>query len=383
MSGALRINQKHKLVMNGPLSVTTIAGVAQSIGNSNGVGTNARFNYVTDISISPDRSFALIPDSSNHLIRRMDLASRTVTTLAGGGATYSAISIGTNAKFSYPNGVTISPDGTFALVGDSNNHLVRRIEISTASVSIVAGQQGVEGAANGVGTFASFRNPTRVGISPDATFVLVSDTLNQLIRRIELSSGSVSTLAGGGMTYTSVAIGTMAKFNWPFGITISADGTFALVADSSNHLLRHIDISTATVSTIAGVQGSSGDADGVLGTSKLFAPNGVDLSPDDAYAWIGDANNNKLRQITLSTGVVTTLAGKSSFGWTNAIGTNAEFYQPSGVAIASNGAFGLVADQYNHIVRLVTLQTASPTLAPTSSPTISRSPTSSPTVVVF
>ena len=106
--------------------------------------------------------------------------SGAVTTVAGTGSTGSANGTGTSASFNYPQGITT--DGTNLYVADTSNHLIRKIVISTGVVTTVAGT-GSNGSANGTGTSASFYLP--YGITTDGTNLYVADYGNNLIRKIE------------------------------------------------------------------------------------------------------------------------------------------------------------------------------------------------------
>jgi len=106
--------------------------------------------------------------------------STVVTTLAGTGSSGSANGTGTSASFYYPRAITT--DGTNLYVADKGNHLIRKIVISTGVVTTVAGT-GSSGSANGTGTSASFYNP--YGITTDGTNLYVADQINHLIRKIE------------------------------------------------------------------------------------------------------------------------------------------------------------------------------------------------------
>ena len=106
--------------------------------------------------------------------------STVVTTLAGTGSSGSANGTGTSASFNYPRGITT--DGTILYVADNSNHLIRKIVISTGAVTTVAGT-GSSGSANGTGTSASFYSP--VGITTDGTNLYVADSYNHQIRKIE------------------------------------------------------------------------------------------------------------------------------------------------------------------------------------------------------
>ena len=120
-------------------------------------------------------------DFHNHLIRQIVISTGVVTTVAGTGSSGSANGTGTSASFNLPQGITT--DGTNLYVADQDNHLIRKIVISTGVVTTVAGT-GSSGSANGTGTSASFNGPT--GITTDGTNLYLADSLNHLIRKIVL-----------------------------------------------------------------------------------------------------------------------------------------------------------------------------------------------------
>ena len=121
-------------------------------------------------------------------------------------------------------------------MGDSGNNLIRQIVISTGVVTTVAGT-GSSGSANGTGTSASFNLPR--GITTDGTNLYVAEYGNHLIRKIVISTGVVTTVAGTGSTGSANGTGTSASFNYPIGIT--TDGKDLYVADWNNHLIRKIE----------------------------------------------------------------------------------------------------------------------------------------------
>jgi hypothetical protein len=274
--------------------------------------------------------------------------------------------------------VAISADGTYALVADWRNHLIRRIDTTTASVSTLAGTSGSPGSTNGVGTISQFRSPYGVAISADGSYALVADALNHLIRRIDISTASVSTLAGtSGSSGSTNGVGTSSQFNLPVGVVFSADGSYALVGDASNHLIRRINMTTASVSTLAGTSGSSGSTNGVGTISQFRSPHGVAISADGSYALVADALNHLIRRIDISTASVSTLAGTSgSAGSTNGVGTISRFNVPLVVAISADGSYALVADRDNHLIRKIGSDLPSsslPSVSPSSLPSVSPS----------
>ena len=254
-------------------------------------------------------------------IQGVELSLDTVvTTLAGTGSSGSVNGTGTSASFYNPQGITT--DGTNLYVAERVNHLIRKIVISTGAVTTVAGT-GSSGSANGTGTSASFNYPR--GITTDGTILYVADNSNHLIRKIVISTGAVTTLAGTGSSGSANGTGTSASFYAPSGIT--TDGTNLYVVDYGNHLIRQIVISTGVVTTLAGT-GSSGSADNSTGTSASFYyPTGI--TTDGTNLYVAD-NNHLIRKIVISTGVVTTVAGTGSSGSANGTGTSASFSYPYG-----------------------------------------------------
>jgi DNA-binding beta-propeller fold protein YncE len=360
-------------------TVTTLAGVNGSAGSTNGVGTIAQFYYLHGVSISPDGVYALVADTDNSLIRHILISTASVTTLAGvSGSFGSTNGVGTLAQFNYPQGVSISSDGVYALVADNQNHLIRQIIISTASVTTLAGVAGSFGSTNGVGTIAQFYRPAGVSISSDGVYALVADWNNHLIRQIIISTASVTTLPGvAGSGGSTNGVGSIVRFRNPFGVSISPDGVYALVGDRYNHLIRQIIISTASVTTFAG--GSAGSTNGVGTIAQFNNPQGVSISPDGVYALVADFNNHLIRQIIISTASVTTLAGVAgSSGSTNGVGSIVRFRDPIGVSISPDGVYALVADFKNHLIRKIIISTATPSVFPSPAP--SFSPTSLPSV---
>jgi len=246
--------------------------------------------------------------------------STAVTTLAGDSSGF-ANGTGTSASFRNPWGITT--DGTNLYVADKDNHLIRQIVIATGVVTTVAGTAD-NGSSNGTGTAASFYEP--LGITTDETNLYVVDSKNSLIRKIVISTGVVTTLAGTGSSGSSNGTGTSASFNQPSGIT--TDGTNLFLAEHNNNLIRKIVISTGVVTTLAGT-GSSGSANGT-GTSASFN-NPYGITTDGTNLYVGDTFNHLIRKIVISTGVVTTLAGTGSSGTANGTGTSASFNNPIGI----------------------------------------------------
>ena len=320
--------------------VTRFAGTAGTSGSSNGTGTAASLNM--PVGITTDGTNLYVADRANHLIRKIVISTGVVTTVAGTGSSGSVDGTGTGASLNEPIGITT--DGTNLYVVDGANHLIRKIVISTGVVTKVAGT-GSSGSADGTGTAASFNSP--VGITTDGTNLYVADYANEIIRKIVIATGVVTTVAGTALNQGNKNdTGADAEFNGPRGIT--TDGTNLYVADAVNHLIRKIVISTGVVSTVAGT-GSSGSSNGT-GTSASFnEPSGI--TTDGTNLYVGDGENHLIRQIVISTGVVTTVAGTGSSGSVDGTGTGASFSRP--YAVTTDGTDLYVSEFTNHLIRKI------------------------------
>jgi hypothetical protein len=296
----------------------------------------------TEDTTTVDTTTVVKPEQMGGAMQGVELSlSTVVTTVAGTGSSGSANGTGTSASFYQPSGITT--DGTNLYVAETSNHLIRKIVISTGVVTTVAGT-GSSGSANGTGTSASFDNPN--GITTDGTNLYVADASNHLIRKIVISTGAVTTVAGTGSTGSANGTGTSASFYNPVGIT--TDGTNLYVADFNNHLIRKIVISTGVVTTVAGT-GWNGSANGTGTSASFFNPKGI--TTDGTNLYVADYGNHLIRKIVISTGAVTTLAGTGSSGSVNGTGTSASFGNPKG--ITTDGTNLYVADYKNHLIRKI------------------------------
>ncbi len=324
-------------------NVTTIAGSAGANGSTDGSGAAARFYH--PFGITTDGTNLYVTDHSNSTIRKIIISTLTVTTIAGSaGANGSTDGTGAAARFYHPFGITT--DGTNLYVTDYGNSTIRKIVISTLAVTTMAGNAGTIGSADGTGVAASFNYPS--GITTDGTKLYVTDTYNSTIREIEISTGAVTTVAGSaGVIGSADGTGTAATFYYPTGIT--TDGINLYVADNGNSTIRKTAIPTGAVTTVAGSAGVIGSADGT-GTAAIFNyPIGI--STDGTNLYVTDSGNNRIRKIVIPTGAVATVAGGIAIGSADGVGAAALFNFPSG--ITTNGTSLYVTDTDNYTIRKI------------------------------
>ena len=325
--------------------VTTIGGSGLPIGSADGIGLTATF--LSPYAIASDGTNLYVTSNTSHTIRKIVISTGVVSTFAGKVSNPgSADGTGTNAQFKDPTGITT--DGNNLYVTDTGNSTIRKINIASGVVSTLAGTVGTSGRTDDTGLAAQFKIP--YGITNDGTYLYLADTGNSTIRRIEISSGIVTTIAGSALTLGSKdGAGSAANFTYPYGIALS--GTNLYITDGGNHTIRKLEISTGIVTTLAGIAGTPGNANGI-GTDALFkAPTGI--TTDGANLYVADTYNNAIRKINLSNGVVSTLAGSLTNGSTDAVGTGARFATPYGVA--SDGTYLYVADTGNGTIRKIVL----------------------------
>lgn len=324
--------------------VTTLAGNG-SPAFADGTGTNATFRYPSDAALLSDGNI-VVAASHDHRIRLVTYPGGVVTTLAGSGQSF-ANGTGTSANFNFPSGVAVIPSTGNIVVADQGNHRIRLVTYPGGVVTTLAGS-GSQTFADGTGAGASFSNPNGVAVLPDGNLV-VPDYGNHRIRLVNPTSGVVTTLAGSSQAFAD-GTGTNASFNNPVGVAITSTGNI-VVADFGNHCIRHITYPGGVVTTIAGVGGSPGFANGTGTVARFADPIRVAMTPTDVIV-VSDRGNARVRLVTYPGGVVTTLAGGGA-GSADGTGTAAGFNSPTGLFILPSGIIVLV-EQDGCRVRLIT-----------------------------
>ncbi len=318
-------------------SVTTFVGDG-SRATTDGTGTAAAL----------DRPFGITTDGTNlyvtetadgHTIRKIVISTGVVTTLAGSDGTgTSTDGTGTAATFNQPNGITT--DGTNLYVSEAGGSIIRQVVISTGVVTTLAGD-GTTGNTDGTGTAASFDNPNGLVIVDGNLYVAAGN----LVRKIVISTGVVTTFAGDGTGATTDGTGTTAQFHGLRGMT--TDGTNLYVTEQSGNVVRKIVIATAVVTTLAG-DGNAASTDGTGTAASFNAPQ--QITTDGTNLYLINEGNHSIRKIVISTGAVTTLAGGTQ-GDAEGIGTAAQLKFPTG--ITTDGTYLYVTDRNNNKIRIV------------------------------
>jgi sugar lactone lactonase YvrE len=254
--------------------------------------------------------------------------SVTVTvTTLAGSGTY-GYAEGTGTVAQFTNPEGVAVDSAGNVyVADTQNHRIRKISPAGVATTFAGGTQGY---GDGTGTAAQFDIPLGLALD-NAENLYVVDT--HRIRKIS-PAGVVTTLAGNEMPGNNNidGIGIEAKFNYPCGVAVDSTGN-VYVADASNYRIRKISPS-GVVTTLAG-SGTSGFSDGTGTAAQFRTPYGVAVD-SMGNVYVADQGNYRIRKISPS-GVVTTLAGSGTSGSSDGTGTAAQFRAPYGVAVDSAG----------------------------------------------
>lgn len=326
-------------------SVSTVAGGTE--GHADGLGSEAQFSQPWGLTVASNGRLYLT-ECRNHTIRSVDIKTWQVSTVAGkAGDKGSADGTGADARFSCPQALTEL--GGALYVVDSGNDMIRRVDPDTGGVETVAGSASGAGWVDGIGSATRFSRPA--GITTDGVYLYVADSGNQVIRRMDPTNRQVTTLAGSvGVPGWSDGSCAEARFSHPGGL--ATDGPTLYISDAGNSAIRTLDIATGAVATLAGTpEAGFSFADGTGTEAHFYFPAG--LATDGTSLFVSDANNEIVRQITIATVKVTTIAGKpESAGAADGIGPVARFQIPSGIVLVGGNL--VVADARNHRIRLLT-----------------------------
>lgn len=321
-------------------TVSTLAGKAGTSGFANGKGASALFHTPNGLALAADGTI-YVADSDNHRIRKVT-PDGTVGTFVGSGTAGFTDGKGTAAALNTPWGLALDTDGTL-YVADLGNCAIRAIA-PDGTVTTVAGN-GTAGRTDGTGKAAKFSTGLK-GLCVSNGTIYAADSGNHLIRKVS-PAGVVTTLAGSTYNFAD-GKGTAAAFRNPSSVALGPDGTL-YVADGNNYAIRAIT-PDGTVSTVAGKPFESGQVDGTGDAARFNFLQGL--------AWVGDRlivcdqTGATVRAVTPA-GKVTTLAGIGGTGGSaDGPGTSATFRQPHGVAGGPDGVV-YVTDSNNHTLRVI------------------------------
>jgi sugar lactone lactonase YvrE len=341
-----------------PGEINTVAGtVADWIYQEDGVlATNAPVYLPRGVAVDAAGNLFLA-DASNNRVRRVDAKTGLISTVAGNGtAGYSGDGgLATVAEINNPGGLILDGAGNLYFV-DSNNFLIRRVDAVSGIITRVAGTPDVSGYSGngGLATSAklSFSDGTG-GLAFDTTGDLyIADSGNNAIREVSAATLDISTVVGTGVAgYNGDNIlAANAQLSGPANVSIDSDGSL-YIADLSNQRVRKVTAATGMITTIAGTgtQGFTGDG-GIATAAEVNAPAAVLLDPA-GNIYIADSGNNRIRKIAVTTSDIRTISGTAEGETGDGGPANlATMYGPSSLFFDQSGNL-VFSDMFNNRVR--------------------------------
>ena len=328
------------LSLGPPGIIRTVAGVGSVSVGDGGPATTAILNRPFQIARTAT-GHSYIADALNHRVRRVDGVTGTITTVAGTGKAGLSGDGGpaTLAALSAPVGIALDSAGNI-FIADSGNGRIRRIDAASLRISTYAGStRGNDGDA-GPATEARFRSP--FGLALDrAGNLFLADFSSHVVRRVAAGSTIVTTVAGTGQAGFEGDSGpaTLARLNGPASVALSSSEGALLIADQENHRVRRVDLSSGLISTVAGNGAGTFAGDGGPATgASLKKPTFVAMDAN-GNVFITDNNNNRIRRVDAATQRISTMIGSDSSRLSGDLGpaSAATINFPNGVLLTPGG----------------------------------------------
>jgi DNA-binding beta-propeller fold protein YncE len=280
--------------------ITTCAGCGEAgYSGDGGPATQARFNEPYGIAVD-NAANIYVADRHNHCVRRIDGSSGIVTIFAGNGSSGFAGDDGpaSRAGMVEPNGLALDPAQNRLFIADVADHRLRVVDLASGVIWTFAGTGEPEHSGDGgLATAAGIYGARAVKVAADGT-VYILERQGSTLRAVDPHSGVIRIVAGTGERGYGGDDGPAAAavFDAPKELAIDREGNL-LIVDTENHAIRRVDLRTRTVATIAGSGRQGGDGDGgPARAAALDRPHGAAVAADGSI-YIGDTNNHRIRKL--------------------------------------------------------------------------------------
>jgi sugar lactone lactonase YvrE len=331
----------------------TIAGTGEpGYGGDGQPATAASLNEPKNVCFDAEGN-VFIADSENHVIRRLIRSSGVIETVAGGRGAPRVGAESPQAAVSAPPQAETEAD-PLAEVEDMPGRAYSQTPDLSGTVRYVVGQRMGKDRFAGDGEVAKdalLNFPSAVAIdSVGALFI--ADTWNHRIRRVDFQTGIIQTVAGTGQSKWTGdgGPGISASLNEP--VALAVDGVWLYIADQSNHRIRRLDLNSGVITTIAGTGDSGFNGDGMPAVeSALAGPSGLALD-QEGHLYIADTFNGRIRKIDRHTGILSTVAGDGAeFRYERGVNDCSHaLSRPYGIAITPHDHV-LITDTDHHLIR--------------------------------
>ena len=329
-------------------TIATIAGSGEpGYAGDNASAVEACLNEPKSLALSGSTTL-YIADAENHVIRKVDLASGMITTVAGRPEQDSGA--GGQADVYVP----AENEDPFAdpLAGKAEKFVQLSDVSGTVRYVVGTGKSGRFGGDGGPAAQATLSFPGAVAVDRQG-HLYIADTMNHRVRKVDAATGVISTIAGTGQHRCSGDGGpaTAAALNEPAALAVDDRGSL-YIADQSNNRVRKVNLSTGIITTVAGTGETGYTGDGMpAAEGGLSGPSGLALGPDGEL-YIADTFSGRIRRVDPATGVISTVAGDGGeyrfSGLPNEFSTSLS--RPYGIALDAAGNL-LITDSDSHLLR--------------------------------
>jgi len=350
-------NQRIRKVTTGSIfgfpyaNTTTIAGTGTAgYGGDGGAATAAQIDSPTGVCVTSGK--VMIADTMNSCLRKVEISNITTwpaTMTAGRG-------------LKNPQEISAYYDAVqkklFLFIADTDNNRIRKLDPDAATDNIVTVAGTGTFASTGDGSlaiYATLKSPAGVAVDASGN-VYIADTGSNKIRKVTSATGIISLVAGTGAPGSTGDGGSAinATLNSPAGIAVDASGN-VYIADTVSNKIRKVAVTTGIITTVAGTGTAGHGGDGGAATlATIEGPKGVALDAS-GNLYIADTVSNRIRKVTVATGIINTVAGSAAGGGYSGDGgaaTSAKIQNPQSVAVDTAGNL-YIADTENHALRLV------------------------------
>lgn len=325
-----------------------------------GVRSQALTSRPVRMTFSPDRRYLYL--TGGHRVVRLDRTTDSLEYLIGTAVDDYVEGQGTDARFSGVSGIAVSPDGALLYVTDRYNNRLRTMDVATRTSTWLSGSGETNstgpgnGYVEGAAAAAKFSVPGDLVLSLDGTTLYVADTGNHRLRAVDVATGATRLIAGSSAGFAD-GTGSAATFNGLQGLALDGTGQFLFVADRNNHAIRKVRLSDGQVTTLVG-RGSAGYRDAIGRSAVLNLPTYLALDGDRLF--FTDAGSHRVRLIELGTNLVKTVAGVGRRGYRDGARLEAEFNSLSGLLVDSLNDTLYVSDTWNDVIRSVNIAGSAP-----------------------
>ena len=383
----------------------TTQGILNTVAGSRGFSANRRVYNIAATAVKLNATRGVIVDgagnlyisSDSHQIFKVTASTGLITVVAGNGEFGLSGDGGqaTSARLNYPRGMALDANGNL-LVADQFNNRIRKISLSTGIISTFAGNSTSPKAVDNVAaTNTKLNSPRDVAVDSSGN-VYIADTMNFRVRKVLASNGFITAFAGNGKIPTeSAVLGVSAATTslcYPRGIALDKSGN-VFITDSGYNSIFKVTASSGSLSLVSGANKFTGGYNGddiAATTAFLNGPRDIALDAT-GNIFFADATNYRVRKITISSGIISTVAGGGpitdkicesyEYDGDGKDALSASLCYPDGIAVDASGNT-FFCDSDHRVVRKVTYSPSTvATRAPTVKPIVSN--TGSPTAAIF